>query len=419
MKIVCSSATDVGRRRAHNEDTMLVVPELGLYIVCDGMGGHAAGEVASALAASTVRDVVADHIADIRAAAAGDRDERRTVLDLLSRAVQQANTTLQAQAESNPAQRGMGTTLSLLLLVGERAFIAHVGDSRVYLYRNEQVHQVTDDHTILNEMVRAGRISLEDGRKIKAMNALTRAVGVYPSVEADTLEFDLLPGDIFLLCSDGLHNYFDDFDLRTFLAHSDTDTVADDLVSFANKRGGGDNIYVVALFIREARETEQTLRIRLSLKTLRDVPLFHYLSFAELLRVITVCELVEVTLGTVVIEENKPGDDFFVVVDGSVAVQKAGTDVAVLAAGRHFGEMALIDNRPRSATIVAREKALLIRVVRDRFFELLREDPVMAVKLLWNMIQSMSSVIRTMNDELPLLSTQPQEPSVEHPYRNS
>lgn len=418
MKVVCSARTDVGRRRSHNEDTLLVDAELGLYVVCDGMGGHAAGEVASSVAAETVKNAISERIDQIRTAAAGERDSRRRVLELLNEAVQRANSELQARAELNPAQRGMGTTLSLMLIIDQRCFIAHVGDSRVYLFRNEQVHQVTDDHTILNEMVRAGRISLEDGKKIKAMNALTRAVGVYPSVEADTLELDLLPGDVFLLCSDGLHNYFDDFDLRTFLAHSEPDSVAEDLITFANKRGGADNITAAALFVREARETEQTLRIRLSLKTLRDVPLFHYLSFAELLRVITICELVEVEPATRIIAEDEAGNDFFVVVDGAVRVTKAGAEVAVLTAGRHFGEMALIDNRPRSATITARDKSLLIRIGRDRFFELLREDSVMAVKLLWNMIQSLSSVIRNMNNEIPLLGASQGGESIEHPYKS-
>jgi len=414
MRFLMSARTDVGRKRPHNEDTLKVDESLGLYIVCDGMGGHAAGEVASAMAAETVHTQVSKVIEEMRRAAmADDRDSRRRVLDLLGAAVTEANRAIHERAEANPEQRGMGTTLSLLFLAAGRAYVAHVGDSRLYLLRNDQVHQVTADHTILNEMIRAGRIKPEDRNKVRHMNALTRAVGVYPNVEVDTLELDVLPGDVFLLCSDGLHNYFEDFDLAGFLQHSEPESVTDDLIAYANKCGGSDNITVCTIFVKDAHETEKTMRIRLTLKTLRQIPLFQYLSFSELLKLIQICRLVEVSEGTPIIRENDPGEALFVVVDGRAVVHRGEQEISVLNPGRHFGEIALIDNRPRSASVTATKDSLLIRVTRDDFYELLREDSVLAVKLLWNFIQTLTAVIRDLND---LPGPEKTLGGVAHPY---
>jgi serine/threonine protein phosphatase PrpC len=400
MKIRSTFQTDTGRRRPHNEDTLLVDEPLGLYVVCDGMGGHASGEVASRMAADAFRAAVQSRLPAVRAVASGDRSLRDQALAAFRECASEANRAVFEHASSDPEHRGMGTTLTAMFVYGERALIAHVGDSRLYLVRGEQMHQVTTDHTILSEMVRAGRISYEEGSKRKQLNALTRAVGVYPNVEPEILDIDLLPNDTFVLCSDGLHNYFDDFDLLTFLAHTEPHMVAEELVAYANRKGGADNITVVCLQVRDGRETTQTQRLRLTLKTLREIPLFHYLSFAELLRVITVCEVREVPEGQDVVREGDPGDALYVLLEGSATVSKGGVEVARLRAGRHFGEMALIDNQPRSATVTAAADIAVIRIDRDAFYRVLREDSVMAVKLLWNFIQTLTGVIRNLQTDI-------------------
>lgn len=414
MRIKASSKTDVGRKRPHNEDTLRIAEDLRLYIVCDGMGGHAAGEVASRVAAEAFEQQVRERYDELSAAASGDRDRRRYALEMLGQAAQHANHVVHSMAEENDAQRGMGTTLTAMLVVNHRAFVTHVGDSRLYLKRNDQVHQVTSDHTILNEMVRAGRVKADDARAVKHLNALTRAVGVYPNVEPETTEVDVLPGDMFLLCSDGLHNYLDGFDLLTFLEHTELETAADDLVAWANKRGGADNITVVVLSARDAAETQETLRIRLTLKTLRQIPLFQYLSFAELLKVIQVCELVERDEGVTLMAEGEYGEKLYIVVRGAVVVHTGDTEIATLTAGRHVGEMSLIDNRPRSASVSTVEKSLLIEISRDNFYELMRSDSVLAVKLLWNFIQTLTNVVRSIKHEPGIRGAG--ERTLQHPY---
>src|SRR5262245_43558834 len=235
--------TDVGRVRDHNEDSFLVDKKLNLFIVAAAVGDAAAGEVASQIAARTVRDVLARERDMLHEFEAGHGGINRTdLLRLLESAVQQSCTSVYNEGQKDESKRGMGTTLDALLLIGSRGFIAHVGDSRVYLYRQGAVHQLTEDHSLINELLRRGRLSREQIEKLQYKNAVTRAVGVYESVEVDTLDFDVLRGDRFLLCSDGLSEYVQPSDLlKTFRERPD-ETVSQALVDMANERGGHDNI---------------------------------------------------------------------------------------------------------------------------------------------------------------------------------
>ena len=179
--------TDVGRVRDVNEDSFLVDESLGLFIVADGMGGHAAGEVASNIAVHTCRETVSRERELIGKFERGtDNTSRKDVLRLMELAVQNACTAVYAEAQKDPSKRGMGTTLVALLIIGARGFIAHVGDSRIYLTRNGSVHQLTEDHSLINELLKRGRLTPEQIAKLNMKNAVTRAVGVYESVEVDT-----------------------------------------------------------------------------------------------------------------------------------------------------------------------------------------------------------------------------------------
>ena len=400
MTINARAVSDVGQRRERNEDSFFSDASLGLFVVCDGMGGHAAGEVASRMAVDTVVAIIRHHMEEIRTMLAGDdRDMRRVVLDILQNAVIRANSTVNEFAAQNAGARGMGTTLTLMLVVDDAGFVAHVGDSRLYLLRNGQLHQVTTDHTVYQELLRVGRAEPGDHKKNPALGALTRAVGVYPNVQVDTLDIDLLPRDLYLLCSDGLHGYLEDFDLPTFINHTEPASIAAELVEYANKRGGMDNITAITVGVSRDSETAQTMRVRLTLKTLRSVSLFQHLSYSEQLRMISICEPMEVDSGFVAVQEGEHGDAMWIIAEGSVVVHSGGAELAKLGPGAHFGEMALVDNRPRSASVSATERSLLVRMGRAEFFEALRADPVLAVKLLWNIIQTLSSMVRANNQD--------------------
>jgi len=405
MDVQFWAATDVGRVREHNEDNFLVDKRLQLFIVADGMGGHAAGEVASAVAVRAIREVVANNrsILERHGEDADNPKYRQDLLKLLEYAVQEACTRIFDMAQQNPERRGMGTTCSLLLVVGRRSLIAHVGDSRIYLVRKGQVHQLTEDHSLVNEMMRRGRIAEGETFNAQYKNAITRAVGVYESVEVDTLDFDNLPGDRFLLCSDGLSMYLEDENLTKFArprnenapTHRDElRKIVEELIAYGNSRGGKDNITAVLIGMNEDSEDREAEDIRLTMETMRNIPLFHYLNYKELVRIINVTHKRRVVEGDQVIQEGEPGEELFVILRGEFVVERGGQELARLGAGRHFGEMALVDDQPRSASVRCLSGGTLLTIRRPEFYELLRKDPSMAVKLLWNFIQTLSTRLR-------------------------
>ncbi|HEY8431678.1 MAG TPA: Stp1/IreP family PP2C-type Ser/Thr phosphatase [Sandaracinaceae bacterium] len=249
MRRSAAGLTDIGRRRTSNEDAFLLDDELGLYVVADGMGGHAAGEVASREAVDTVMGMVRRGRAAIeRFDREGSEESRRAVQRLLESAVQAATYMVFAIAENDPDQKGMGTTVSALLITQTHAVIAQVGDSRIYLMRDGGVYQLTEDHTLVAWQVKQGIISEAEAALSPHKNVITRAVGSRDYVQVDTQVLEIGPGDRFLLCSDGLHGYLDEREIPPILELGAHAAVAR-LIDLANARGGRDNITAVVVEI--------------------------------------------------------------------------------------------------------------------------------------------------------------------------
>lgn len=245
--------SDVGRFRPHNEDSFLADDELGLYIVADGVGGNAKGEVASNESVDLVHSWVRRWRSTIDACIEAPSEENRNLVRrLFESAVQSACYMVFAMGEVDPAQRGMSTTLSSLLLCGGIAFIAQVGDSRVYRLRGGCAVQLTEDHTLVNFKLKHGLITPEEAASSPGKNVITRAVGHRDYVEVDTLEVDAHSGDRFMLCSDGLHGYLDPGEIDALLLGT-LQEAGERLIALANNRGGRDNITTVLVDIAEAR----------------------------------------------------------------------------------------------------------------------------------------------------------------------
>ncbi|MGB5256743.1 MAG: protein phosphatase 2C domain-containing protein, partial [Woeseiaceae bacterium] len=213
-KIDFAEITDTGRVREHNEDAIGSVPEIGLMVLADGMGGYNAGEVASGIAVQIVTDL----------AAVGANREERDDIDphsgmmrqsiVLRDAVYRANKIIYQTAQSQTHCEGMGTTIVACMYYDDRVSIAHVGDSRAYRLRDGQLEQITMDHSLLQELVDRGFYSEEEAQRSTNRNYVTRALGVEPVVEVEVHEHDVLPGDIYLLCSDGLPDMVEDDDIH-------------------------------------------------------------------------------------------------------------------------------------------------------------------------------------------------------------
>src|SRR3954470_9486385 len=251
MRTVSVGQTDVGRRRPHNEDSILRDDDLGLYIVADGVGGNAKGEVASAESVDLVHSWVRRWRTTLEAhASAPTEDHTNVVRRLLESAVQSACYMVFGMGQIDPRQKGMSSTLSSLLVSGGIGFIAQVGDSRVYLARKGRVVQLTEDHTPVNFRLKLGLITPEEAASAPGKNVITRAVGHQDYVEVDTLDLKTELGDRFLLCSDGLHGYLQDGELEQ-LIDGERDEVAARLIDLANDRGGRDNVTVVVCDVEE------------------------------------------------------------------------------------------------------------------------------------------------------------------------
>jgi serine/threonine protein phosphatase PrpC len=407
-EILFAALTDVGRQREHNEDNFLVDKKLGLFVVCDGMGGHAAGEVASALAVRTLHEEIkreSELLTDYaRGGAGAARVSKRDILNMLEFAVNRASSRVHAEAVKDEKKRGMGTTLVSLLVIGTTAFIIYVGDSRIYLLRDGVLEQLTEDHTVRNELIKKRKMTREQVEQIAQKNAITRAVGVYEHAEPDTLVVDLVQGDRFLLCSDGLCGYFEE-DLETLgrlLSNPNADTAARSLIDAANEQGGKDNITSVIVTVGDAtaRDTNRAKQLQLKRETLARMPLFRPLNDREILRVLQVTDVVSFGNGERVMTEGETGEELFIVLSGSLRITRGGADLATLKTGDHVGEMALVRSQPRSATVVSDGPSELMVIRRTEFFEILRKEHQLAVKLLWQFLGVLADRLADTSREL-------------------
>jgi serine/threonine protein phosphatase PrpC len=248
MKITAFGLTDVGRRRESNEDDFLLEPGSGVYAVADGMGGHAAGEIASHLAIDTLREVLHR---DDRAI------ERRSVDDVtewLRGAVVEANRRICDSIRLHEERRGMGTTVVALVHAGDDAVVGHVGDSRMYLLREDELVRMTSDHSWVNEQVKLGLMNDDTAQRHPMRNIVTRALGSRPDVLVDVASLQVRAGDVLLLCSDGLNTMLSDEQIRAIVAGNrhDPEAACRALVEEANRHGGEDNVTVVVACVRES-----------------------------------------------------------------------------------------------------------------------------------------------------------------------
>jgi protein phosphatase len=233
--------TDVGLKREINQDSILVDKNLGLFIVADGMGGHKGGEVASALAVETAQEIIRDKL----------NEKRLMPRKIMADAYREASARIHHKStHENPELMGMGTTMVGVLGFKNKIFIANVGDSRAYMFKNSQLWQLTEDHSLINEQVKAGAISEEEAPHVMGRNVITRSVGFEKDVTVDTLERVAESGEIYLLCSDGLCGMIEDAHIAKILKETPIDQVVPRCIEEAKKAGGDDNVSVIVIRIK-------------------------------------------------------------------------------------------------------------------------------------------------------------------------
>jgi len=265
MQIESFGISDVGKKREKNEDSFLVKPDLSLYMVADGMGGHVGGECASKMAVETVEAVISELLHDPEATLPESASVKiGDYKSYLQYSLSQASFRIYDRALKDSKLQGMGTTSVVLMFQDDKAYVANVGDSRVYRVRKGKIEQLTEDHSLVGEQLKAGMLQKEDLKVHRLRNIITRSVGFQAEVEADVDVKSLKEGDIFLLCSDGLYTLVEDAEMCDVLNHQNLQEACKHLIDIANSRGGDDNVTVVVakvVSLESAEEEESTMKL--------------------------------------------------------------------------------------------------------------------------------------------------------------
>ena len=290
----------------------------------------------------------------------------------------------------------MGTTMDIVMQAGNTAFISHVGDGRIFLLRGGEIHQLTQDHTLAAQQAAEG-VPVAD---ITGKNVITRALGVFPNVLVDAMAFDLNVGDRILICSDGLYRYIDEDELMDEVPKAGVAETVDRLIGMANQRGGRDNISVVVIEAEgDTGHVDDSTTVR-RMEVLRNVGLFQFCTYRELMKVCQMAESRDVAAGAVLFDEGDHGRECFIIEEGLVVIRKRGQVLGELKPGDYFGEMSFIDVPRRSASAVVMRDAKLLVLRRNQFLQLLKQDSELAAKLMWQLLQKLSRLVRVTNRQL-------------------
>lgn len=381
-------ATDVGIVRTTNEDCMFVSDELGLFIVCDGMGGHAAGEVAAQMATDHVVNAVRNGVATAettRGRALSHAEQQ----GVLRRAIQGASLAVCVEAVANPERAGMGCTITALLFADGKAVMAHVGDTRLYLLRDGAVELLSSDHTLVADMVRRGDLTPTEAQGHKYANVLTRCIGSQDAVQVDSLVLDVGPDDRFLLCSDGLSGYLESLsELASALTSNDPAAIPSEMIRIANERGGQDNITAIAIVMEAADDEMKRLlavsdESRQDLELLRGLDLFKTIGFADALRILNYSEIRACRAGQVVVGLDEPNDRLCLALAGRFEMRSRGDSLAVrVRTGDCVGDTALLVPQRRRCVLTALDDGRMLVLSGDRLRSLARRRPWLGVSLM-------------------------------------
>lgn len=372
-----------------NEDAFAIEPELGLYIVADGMGGHVGGEVAARTAISTIVGHLRQHSQTVTDVGRGDADAS-ALLDVAREAVQAACRRVYLEASTRPGLAGMGCTATLLLLAGRHAAMAHVGDCRLYLLRRGGAHQLSADHTMAAELARSGAIDPSDVAGHPRAHVLTRAVGSQELVEVDLLLLDVVPGDRFVIASDGLTNYLATNDeLSDQAGQLDPDELCDQLVAFANSEGGEDNVTVVCVGVDGDDRRDSASPVG-QLEVLASTPLFSGLTLVQLSRVLASGTVCEWRKGDVVALAGEHSSEALVVLTGSLSTEP---QIGTIFAGQHVGATHLLDPRQWAVTLTAADATTTWTLADDAFAQLTLTQPRLGRALLTRLARFLATEI--------------------------
>lgn len=401
--------SDLGQVRKKNEDNYLVDALNGLFIVADGMGGGVQGEKASRRSIETFSATLYNKRELIKALAyRHDESLRNEVSELLHQAIVAANQEILRIRKGLGPNTTMGTTLTAMLLQGNTGVLAHVGDSRIYRVRYREVNQLSRDHSLVAEQVREGYITPEQAQFSPFRNVLVQAVGKSEKIAPQIEFFHLHPGDQFLLCSDGLSNYLTEDEIITVLEEPEGHRIVPRLIDCANARGGSDNITAIAIRLSSPEHYQPTTEVDIG-RSFSSSPLLRGLKPAETTRTLQLGQTADYIAGERIMTEDTNARSLFLIFDGQVGLYRGGHWLTTLETGQHFGLYSLVDGKGRLATAIAESQVRILEISRGEFVELLRTDPSLGVKIVWNLLKDQSAshrgavsrLLKALNEDEP------------------
>ena len=392
--------SDTGRVRESNQDRYFCDGDLGVFAVADGMGGRAGGEVASAQAVRLVEEAAMEFRALADAHASGeDEAGREAMFEALTGFMHRVNSAVY-QLGSQPAYPGgIGTTLDLVVLGAGVAYVAHVGDSRVYLMREGAIYRITRDHTFEQHLRDHPELRAHYPDAARYTHVLTRCIGSAPHVEVDTVLIELEEGDRLLMCSDGLTRYLSGAEIATFGRHARGEALVQGLLEASLTRGGRDNVTALIVEISELNagdfQRHPTRRDSLDkVELLRELALFEELDVPELLKVVRYVYVRGFEAGEQLVRRGDEVDGLYLIVSGEVSVRLAGRELNRVRAGGYFGELALFGEPVRSADACAEADGEALFLSREHLRELVTEDPGLGNKVLLRLLAGASRLLQ-------------------------
>ena len=392
----------VGRikSRQNNEDCIAIDPNGSFFILAAGMGSNEAGALASRSTCETIVRTLVPKREQIDALASDVRpDARKMLMAALRDALHQAEREIFKLAGSNRSLKGLASTCDLVYLANGTAYIAHVGDSRIYLLRGDTGRQLTLDHNMY-EFLRAQGKREDEIAYNPYRERIVRALGMSGNADIDTLQFDLRQGDRIVICSSGLHRYLQNATHLAQLYRSvEPQRAAEFLTNFAYEHNGEACISNICIEISDPGMRHSSIETDSKITALEQICFFRDLSYQEMLQVMPITFERTFEPGKVIIREGDEGDELFILVEGACEVTNSGVKLAKLEAGSSFGELSLVDRQPRSATVTALMPCRVL-IIRAADFEKLTISGSLAVKLLWNVVHELSERLRRSSDTI-------------------
>ncbi len=412
MKLISFGISDTGKSRSNNEDAFFSDSGSGLFIIADGMGGGRYGEVASQIAIETVKNVVEQNLSLIDAFfISGSPENRRQILSMLATALHHANENIYNESIKLKCPHKMGTTLTVFLAVKETGFMVHAGDSRLYLVRNDQVTQISTDHTITHDY--AAKYGDSGGGIEQSMiGVLSKAVGINQFVEPEKVTFDILAQDRFLMCTDGLHNYFskknkpvfEKYLADSYFSRFEPDAylknVASKLVEFAYDNGADDNITLILIATVDTTDDEITgsRDMMNKFEVIRNAQLFKGLTYNELLKILDRTEIRSFNKYDVVFKDEAMTleKELLILIAGQVSILRESKLLDIINPGEHLGVLSFMDDGAKTITALADKPSTFLVIKKSFLLSITKDYPEIGVKLLWEIAYSLSLDLRTL-----------------------